>query len=125
LEGDRGPCAMNRLRARRVAAYAVHLLTASGVLLALAAAIEVASAAPDPRRVLLVLAAAIVIDAIDGPLARAAHVERHAPAIAGRTIDDIVDYLCYAFLPLLLVLRMGWAAGPEWLVLGAIGFALI
>lgn len=110
---------------RRVFGYGVHALTASGVFLALAAMLETASASPDPRWVFLWLGLAILLDAADGPLARALDVERSAPAVDGRTIDDIVDYLTYTFVPLLLVLRMGWAAGSERLVLGAVGLAML
>ncbi len=109
----------------RALAYAVHALTASGVVVALAAMLEVASETPDPRRVLAWLGLAIAIDAIDGPLARAAVIERNAPAIDGRTIDDIVDYLTYTFIPLALVLRMGWTAGPAWLAASAVGLAMV
>jgi phosphatidylcholine synthase len=55
--------------------------------------------------------ATVIIDASDGPLARAWQVKRWAPRIDGRTIDDIVDYITYTFLPLLLVWRMGWLPG--------------
>lgn len=109
----------------RVAAYAVHALTASGIFLALLAMLEVASATPDPRWVFLWLGLAILVDAADGPLARRVDITRTAPAIDGRTIDDIVDYLTFTFIPLLLVLRMGWAAGPYWLVVAIIGFAMM
>jgi phosphatidylcholine synthase len=99
-------------------AYAVHLYTASGVALAFLAAVEICSGSPSPERVFLLLAAAVLIDATDGPLARRFQVERHASAIDGRTIDDIVDYLTYTFLPLLLVWRMGWLPEPAavWVV---------
>ena len=114
---------------RRVAAALVHVYTASGVLLALAATIEVCSAVPDPRYVFLALAAAVMVDATDGPLARRAEVKRWMPTIDGRTIDDIVDYLAYTFVPLLLVWRMGWLPEPAvvWiapaLVASLFGFA--
>ena len=62
----------------------------------------------------LILAAATAIDATDGTLARRWEVKRWLPAIEGRTIDDIVDYLTYAFVPLLLVWRMGWVPAPGW-----------
>jgi phosphatidylcholine synthase len=39
-------------------------------------------------------------------------VKRWLPAIEGRTIDDIVDYLTYTFVPLLLIWRMGWVPAP-------------
>src|ERR671916_535213 len=94
-----------------------------------AATIEVCSAAPDPRLVFLLLAAAVLVDATDGPLARRADVKRRLPFIDGRTIDDIVDYLTFTFVPLLLVWRMGWLPEPAiiWiapaLVASLFGFA--
>ena len=94
------------------AAYAVHVFTASGVVMAFLATAEVCSPTPDPRRVFLYLAIQVLIDALDGPLARAFDVKRAVPWISGRTIDDLVDYLTYTFVPLLLVWRMGWVPDP-------------
>ena len=96
----------------RVCAALVHVYTASGVLLAFADTMEVCSAVPDPRLVFLLLAAAVLVDATDGPLARRAEVKRWLPSIEGRTIDDIVDYLTFTFVPLLLIWRMGWLPDP-------------
>lgn len=101
--------------AERVRAYAVHVYTASGVGLAFLAAAEICSAAPDPRRAFLLLFGAVLIDASDGTLARRWHVKRWAASIDGRTIDDIVDYLTYTFLPLLLMWRMEWLPQPAFL----------
>ena len=97
---------------RAAAAYAVHAFTASGVVFAFLAAAEVCSPAPDARLVFLYLAIQVLIDAADGPLARLVNVKRYAPRIDGRTIDDLVDYLTYTFVPLLLVWRMGWVPQP-------------
>jgi phosphatidylcholine synthase len=69
------------------------------------------------------------VDATDGPLARRWEVKRWLPAIEGRTIDDLVDYLTYTFVPLLLVWRMEWVPEPAamWiapaLVASLFGFA--
>ena len=115
--------------ARRARAAAVHVYTASGVLLAFLAAAEACAAAPDPRKVFVLLALAVLVDATDGPLARRWEVKRWLAAIEGRTIDDIVDYLTYTFVPLLLVWRMGWVPEPTlaWiapaLVASLFGFA--
>jgi phosphatidylcholine synthase len=106
------------LSAAQVRAAAVHLYTASGVVLAFLAAAELTEARPDPRIVFVLLAVAVLVDATDGPLARRWEVKRWLPTIAGRTIDDIVDYLTYTFVPLLLVWRMGWVPDPGavWIV---------
>ena len=98
--------------AQRTCAHLVHAYTASGVAFAFLAAMELCAAEPDPRRVFAFLFGAVAIDASDGPLARRYHVKRWAPTIDGRTIDDIVDYLTFTFLPLLLVWRMGWVPDP-------------
>jgi phosphatidylcholine synthase len=97
---------------QRARAYGVHLFTASGVVFAFLAAAEVCSAEPRPQWVFLWLAVQVLIDAADGPLARLWHVKARAPNVSGRTIDDLVDYLTYTFVPLLLVWRMGWVPEP-------------
>ena len=102
-------------RAQRVRGNAVHLYTASGVLFAFAAAAEMCAREPDPRLVFAWLLGAGLVDAADGPLARAWHVKEWAPGTSGRTIDDIVDYLTFTFLPLLLVWRMEWVPEPTML----------
>jgi phosphatidylcholine synthase len=102
----------------RARAAAVHLYTASGVALAFLATAAICAPAPDSRTVFLLLALAVLVDATDGPLARRWEVKRWLPSIQGRTIDDIVDYLTYTFVPLLLVWRMGWVPEPAvlWIV---------
>ena len=100
------------MRHRPLAAYCVHLYTASGVVFVFLSAAELCSDAPDVRWVFAWLILTVLIDATDGPLARWVDVKRHAPRIDGRTIDDLVDYLTYTFIPLLLIWRMGWL--PSW-----------
>ena len=97
---------------QRVRGYAVHVYTAFGVGLAFLAAAEMCAPVPDARRCFILLFAAVVIDATDGVLARRWHVKTWAAAIDGRTIDDIVDYLTFTFLPLLLMWRMEWLPEP-------------
>lgn len=96
----------------RRTAWLVHLYTAAGVFLALLAAGECTRLEPDPRRVFLWLTLAVVVDSTDGILARRFRVKQVLPQIDGRKIDDIVDYLTFTFVPLLLVWRMGWVPEP-------------
>ena len=115
--------------AQAAQAYAVHVLTASGTVLAFLAAFEAAQPVPDPRAVFLWLALAVIVDAVDGPLARAWQVKSRLPHIDGRVLDDIVDYLTFTFVPLLLVARLRWVPDPVvlWiapaLVASLLGFA--
>ena len=93
-------------------AWLVHLYTASGIIFALLATLEICKAAPDPRMVFVWLTVAVLIDATDGPLARRFEVKKVLPHISGRTIDDIVDFLTFTFIPLLLVARLEWVPQP-------------
>lgn len=113
----------------RARGWSVHLLTASGILAAFLAAAAIAAPAPDPRVVFGWLILAVVIDAVDGPLARRWRVKETVPGIDGRTIDDIVDYITFTFLPVMLLWRMEWVPRPAlaWLapalVASLLGFA--
>jgi|SRR5688572_20697514 len=86
-----------------IAAWAIHALTASGLVFALLAIEAVGRG--DWRVALLWLLAALVVDGIDGTLARAARVDERLPRIDGAALDLIVDYLTYVFVPALLIWR--------------------
>ena len=97
--------ALTRLKARVLAAWAVHAFTASGVvtgLLAISALI-----AGDFRLALLWLGAALIIDGFDGPMARKVRVTEFAPTMDGAILDLVIDYLNYTVIPALLVYRFG------------------
>lgn len=89
-------------------AYLVHVLTAAGIIPAALAMYEITGDACDPRLVFVYLLVATLIDAVDGPLARHLDVKTNAASIDGRTIDDVLDYLTFAFIPLMLIWRMEW-----------------
>lgn len=109
-------------------AWLAHLYTALGAVLALAATIAVFESRF--RDVFLLLGAAVFIDATDGWLARALRVKERIPDYDGARLDDIVDYLTYVFVPVLVVIYAGllpdgWAIPVGGLVLlaSAYGFA--
>jgi phosphatidylcholine synthase len=89
--------------ARVLAAWFVHLYTASGAVLAFFAATEIF--AYRYRSAFLWLALQIVVDATDGFLARRLNVGKHAPLLRGAHLDDIVDYVSYVFVPALFIWR--------------------
>ena len=81
----------------RALAFSVHVLTACGAALALLALL--AAARGDWPLMFLWLGVALVVDAIDGPLARAANVAEVWPRWSGDTLDLVVDYTTYVFVP--------------------------
>ena len=89
---------------RRLAAWGVHLLTASGAPAGLLAilAIERGEAA----RAFAWMAYTLAVDSFDGALARAVGVKRVLPFFDGTRLDDIVDYFTYVIVPALFLLRM-------------------
>jgi phosphatidylcholine synthase len=114
---------------RRASAWAVHVYTASGALFAFLSLVAVLR--DDARSAFLWLAAATFVDSTDGVLARLADVKRHAAALDGAHLDDIVDYLTYVFVPAFLVYHFrlvpaGWEMGvvAAMLLSSAIGFTL-
>lgn len=86
-------------------AWGVHLLTASGVALALLAIDAVLRNAH--REALLWLLAALAVDGVDGTLARRAMVKERIPRIDGAALDLVIDYLTYVVIPALIIWRLG------------------
>ena len=81
----------------RALAFSVHVLTACGAALALLALL--AASHGNWPLMFLWLGVALVVDAIDGPLARAANVSAVWPNWSGDTLDLVVDYTTYVFVP--------------------------
>lgn len=96
----------------RLAAWGVHLYTAIGVVLGLAM-VERAYAG-ETRTVLWLFIAAMFIDGTDGMLARHFRVKEVVPMIDGALLDNIVDYLTYAFAPMVLLLAGGYLPEGVW-----------
>jgi phosphatidylcholine synthase len=109
-------------------AWLVHIYTASGVIPAFFGVMAVFGGRY--REALLWMAAATIIDATDGFLARRAQVKTVLPSIDGARLDDIVDYLTFVFLPVLFLyyartLPDGWGAWVAIIILisSVYGFA--
>ncbi len=98
--------------------WVAHLYTASGAVLALAATLAVFDGRF--RDVFLLLALATFIDTTDGWLARGLRVKERLPGYDGARLDDIVDYLTYVFVPVLLVMRAGLLPSGSGLAVGAL-----
>jgi phosphatidylcholine synthase len=83
--------------AARTAAFCVHVLTALGAGLALLALLE--AVREHWAAMFGWLGLALVVDAIDGPLARRFEVTRLQPRWSGETLDLVVDFVTYVFVP--------------------------
>ncbi len=81
--------------------WAAHLYTATGAVIALLA--TGVTFAHNFRAAFIYLVAATLVDATDGVLARALKVQERLPNFDGARLDDIVDYLTYVFVPVLIV----------------------
>jgi phosphatidylcholine synthase len=93
----------------RIAAWLVHLYTASGAAIALAGVQAVLNG--DARLAFAAMYLATIVDATDGVLARRARVKIVLPAIDGARIDDLVDYVTFVFLPMIVALRFEMLPG--------------
>ena len=86
-------------------AWLVHIYTASGALAAFFGTLAMFD--DRYRDAFLWMIVSTFVDATDGLLARAARVRQILPGFDGARLDDIVDYLTFVFLPVLLLYRAG------------------
>jgi phosphatidylcholine synthase len=87
---------------RWLAAWGVHLLTASSAAAGILAVL--AAERGDPAPALWWMAYTVAADAIDGTLARAVGVKQVLPHFDGTRLDDIVDYFTWVIVPMLFML---------------------
>ena len=88
---------------RRAICWGVHLLTASSAvwsLLALQAAMQ-----SEWQKALAWLLVAVLVDSIDGTLARTLDVKHVLPRFDGTLLDNIVDFASYVLVPALIIHR--------------------
>lgn len=85
----------------KLAGVGVHVLTASGAVCGLMALGHAAQ--HEWSETFLWLGLALIIDGVDGPLARRAGVRTTLPRFSGTRLDLIVDYLNYCVVPAYIV----------------------
>ena len=109
-------------------AFVVHVLTASGAALALLALILATGG--QWAAMFFCLGVALIVDGIDGPLARKFNIAEVLPRWSGDTLDIVVDFVTYVFVPAyaiaasgLLPAELALAAGIVVVITGAIYFA--
>ena len=95
---------------RRFAAFLIHVLTASGAAFALLALIDATSRSWSAM--FFWLGCALVVDAIDGPLARYFNIGDVLPRWSGTTLDLVVDFVTYVFVPAYAIAASGLMPSP-------------
>jgi phosphatidylcholine synthase len=98
--------------------WAVHLLTASGAALALAAAL--AAANNHWQLAFFWLGVALIVDGLDGPLARRADVIGRVPWFDGAMLDFVIDYATYVLVPAIILVRSDIVSAPWDIVAGIV-----
>jgi phosphatidylcholine synthase len=91
--------------AARAAAFSVHILTALGAGVALIAMLE--AVREHWVAMFAWLGVALVIDAVDGPIARRLDVARVQPNWSGDVLDLVVDFVTYVFVPAYAITASG------------------
>ena len=111
-----------------VRAFAVHIFTACGAALALLALIF--ATGEHWAAMFFCLGLALVVDGVDGPLAREFKVADVLPRWSGETLDLIVDFTTYVFVPAYAIAASGLLpnalaipAGVLVVITGALYFA--
>src|SRR3954447_7313988 len=89
----------------RAAAFSVHIFTALGAGVALIAMLE--AVREHWTNMFSWFGVALVIDAIDGPIARRLDVVRLQPNWSGEILDLVVDFLTYVFVPAYAITASG------------------
>jgi phosphatidylcholine synthase len=91
--------------ATRAAAFCVHIFTALGAGVALIAMLE--AVREHWVAMFAWLGVALVIDAVDGPIARRLDVARVQPNWSGDVLDLVVDFVTYVFVPAYAITASG------------------
>jgi phosphatidylcholine synthase len=89
----------------RAAAFSVHVFTALGAGVALIAMLE--AVREHWAAMFAWLGVALIIDAVDGPMARRLDVIRVQPNWSGEVLDLVVDFVAYVFVPAYAITASG------------------
>ncbi|HET7412593.1 MAG TPA: phosphatidylcholine/phosphatidylserine synthase [Pararhizobium sp.] len=93
-----------------IRAFSVHILTASGSFLAFLAL--VAAAEHRFGAMWWWLGAALLVDGIDGPIARKLKVKEVLPNWSGIMLDNVIDYVTYVLIPAFALYESGMIGVP-------------
>lgn len=88
---------------RVIAAWGVHLFTATGAVWGLLAILAIFE--KDWKAMIAYMIIAMLVDGFDGMLARWADVKKYANGIDGALLDNILDYVNYVLVPAIFLIE--------------------
>jgi phosphatidylcholine synthase len=97
---------------QKALALGVHVYTATGIVFSILSVVALIK--KQFHYVYLWNSVAVIIDGSDGYFARRFRVKEVTPYINGRKLDDIVDFVNYTFVPLILLWQLGILPDPAW-----------
>lgn len=107
---------------QHVIAWAVHAFTLTGLVWATLAAVALLEGSP--HWMWLWLGIALVVDGVDGNMARKHHIKEVVPWFNGAVVDNIVDYLTWTAIPAAFMV-MYLPLGPRPLAIALIILVLV
>ena len=108
----------------RLKALGVHLFTATGAVLSMLALLAAVEGRWSTMFAWLIVA--LVVDGIDGPLARRYRVKDNWPTYDGVVMDLMIDYITYIFIPAFALFKSGLLPGwTGWVCIIAIVYGSI
>jgi phosphatidylcholine synthase len=102
------------VRNRRLAAWLVHLYTATGGVIGVFALF--AAAEGEVRRAFLLLIVTNLIDATDGLLARRVQTRVVLPNFDGAMMDNVIDVLTFMWVPVFIMWNENLLPSPAWVI---------
>lgn len=103
----------------KILAWCVHGYTALGGIIGMAALFQAAGGFF--REAFLLLVITMLIDATDGLMARRLQVSRVLPDFDGAMMDNVIDILTFAWLPIFIIGKLDVLPSPVWLVFPILG----
>ena len=105
-------------------AWAVHAFTTCGIVAGFLALVAVLKG--DAVAAFMWLGLALLVDGVDGSLARKARVREYTPNFDGASLDLVIDYFTYVAVPALMVywfnmVPLDWLfSGTTWSLIAAV-----
>ena len=90
-----------KLRINLIKAWLVHLLTCTGLIAGFLSLTYIFK--NDQKLAFMCLGVALIIDAIDGTLARKFNVSRYVKNIDGKMLDSVIDFFNYIIIPSIMI----------------------